>query len=77
KINIPEILVHLRGEDVDSQRGKKLLPTQMDLLMKGGSWALGKGRNLDLLEKGLPLGKLAAGRDKKIKRLPGIAAGWT
>src|SRR5699024_8319144 len=52
KINIPEILVHLRGEDVDSQRGKKLLPTQMDLLMKGGSWALGKGRNLDLLEKG-------------------------
>ena len=26
KINIPDILVHLRGEDVDSKRGKKKLP---------------------------------------------------
>ena len=77
KINIPEILVHLRGEDVDSKRGKKKLPTQMDLLMKGGSWALGKGSNLGLLEKALPLGRLMAGKDKKIKKLPGIAAGWT
>ena len=77
KINIPEILVHLRGEDVDSKRGKRKLPTQMDLLMKGGSWALGKGQNLGLLEKALPLGRLAAGKSKKIKKLPGIAAGWT
>jgi len=77
KINIPEILVHLRGEDVDSKRGQKRLPTQMDLLMKGGSWALGKGRNMGLVEKALPLGKLAAGPDKKIKRLPGIAGKWT
>ncbi len=77
KINIPEILVHLRGEDVDSKRGTKKLPSQMDLMMKGGSWAFSSGKHLGLLEKGLPLGKLAAGRDKKIKALPGIAAGWT
>ncbi|GAA5226552.1 LutB/LldF family L-lactate oxidation iron-sulfur protein [Paeniglutamicibacter antarcticus] len=77
KINIPEILVHLRGEDVDSKRGEKKLPTQMDLMMKGSQWAFSSGKHLALLEKGLPLGKLAAGRDKKIKRLPGIAAGWT
>ncbi|MDO5745180.1 MAG: LutB/LldF family L-lactate oxidation iron-sulfur protein [Micrococcaceae bacterium] len=77
KINIPEILVHLRGEDVDSKRGAKKLPTQMDLMMKGSQWAFSSGKNLALLEKGLPLGRLAAGRDKKIKRLPGIAAGWT
>ncbi len=77
KINIPEILVHLRGEDVDSKRGEKKLPSQMDLMMKGAQWAFSSGKHLGLLEKGLPLGKLAAGRDKKIKRLPGIAAGWT
>ncbi|GAA1859059.1 LutB/LldF family L-lactate oxidation iron-sulfur protein [Paeniglutamicibacter psychrophenolicus] len=77
KINIPEILVHLRGEDVDSRRGEKKLPSQMDLMMKGAQWAFSSGKNLGLLEKGLPLGKLAAGQDKKIKRLPGIAAGWT
>ena len=77
KINIPEILVHLRAEDVDSKRGTKKLPTQMDLMMKGASWAFSRGRNLGLLEKGLPLGRLAAGRKKKITKLPGIAAGWT
>ncbi|MER1996497.1 MAG: LutB/LldF family L-lactate oxidation iron-sulfur protein [Arthrobacter sp.] len=76
KINIPEILVHLRSVDVESKRGKKV-PTQMDVLMKGASWAFSRGRNLGLLEKGLPLGKLAAGRKRKITKLPGIAAGWT
>ncbi|MEV8042113.1 LutB/LldF family L-lactate oxidation iron-sulfur protein [Arthrobacter sp. NPDC080082] len=77
KINIPDILVHLRSVDVDSQRGKKKLPTQMDAGMKAASWALSSGKRLGLLEKGLPLGRLAAGPDKKIKKLPGIAAGWT
>jgi L-lactate dehydrogenase complex protein LldF len=77
KINIPDILVHLRGKDVDSTRGQKKLPSQMDLMMNGASWALSAGAHIDLLEKALPLGRLAAGRDRKIKRLPGIAAGWT
>ena len=77
KINIPDILVHLRAEDVDSKRGTKKLPTQMDLLMKGASWAFSSGKHLGLLEKGLPLGRIAAGRKKKITKLPGIAAGWT
>ncbi|WP_154604718.1 LutB/LldF family L-lactate oxidation iron-sulfur protein [Arthrobacter sp. AQ5-05] len=77
KINIPEILVHLRGEDVDSTRAKVKVPTQMDLMMKGAQWAFSSGSHLNLLEKGLPLGKLVAGRNKVIKKLPGIAAGWT
>ncbi|WP_427016002.1 lactate utilization protein B [Pseudarthrobacter sp. P1] len=77
KINIPEILVHLRGEDVDSKRSATKVPTQMDLMMKGASWAFSSGRNLGLLEKGLPLGRLAAGKKRKITKLPGIGAGWT
>ncbi|MBM6622355.1 iron-sulfur cluster-binding protein [Micrococcaceae bacterium RIT802] len=78
KINIPEILVHLRGEDVDSRRGQRRIPSEMDLMMKGVQWAFSSGQHLGLLEKALPLGRLAAGRDKKIKRLPGhLAGGWT
>ncbi|MCC3277395.1 LutB/LldF family L-lactate oxidation iron-sulfur protein [Arthrobacter sp. zg-Y20] len=81
KINIPEILVHLRSVDVESRRGnaagKKKLPGQMDVAMKAASWAMGSGRRMALVEKALPLGQLAAGPDKKIKKLPGIAAGWT
>ncbi|MDQ0822085.1 L-lactate dehydrogenase complex protein LldF [Arthrobacter sp. V4I6] len=77
KINIPDILVHLRSVDVDSKRGKRKLPSQMDVGMKAASWALSSGKRLGLIEKGLPLGRLAAGPDKKITKLPGIAAGWT
>ncbi|WP_346960050.1 LutB/LldF family L-lactate oxidation iron-sulfur protein [uncultured Arthrobacter sp.] len=77
KINIPDILVHLRSVDVDSKRGKKKLPSQMDVGMKAASWALSSGKRLGLVEKGLPLGRLAAGPDQKITKLPGIAAGWT
>ncbi|GER22233.1 iron-sulfur cluster-binding protein [Zafaria cholistanensis] len=77
KINIPDILVHLRGQDVDSKRGKGKLPSQMDAAMQAASWALSSGRRLGLAEKALPLGRLAAGPDRKITSLPGIAAGWT
>ena len=45
--------------------------------MKAASWALSSGKNLGLVEKALPLGRLAAGPDRKITKLPGIAAGWT
>jgi L-lactate dehydrogenase complex protein LldF len=75
KINIPDILVHLRGKDVDAHRGG--LPTQMDLGMKAASWALSSGARLKAVEKLLPLGRIAAGPDKKITSLPGLAAGWT
>ncbi len=77
KINIPEILVHLRGEDVDSQRAKIKIPSQMDVMMKGAQWAFSSGTHLNLLERALPAGRLAAGRDKVIKKLPGLAGKWT
>ena len=63
--------------DVDSKRGKKKIPGQMDVGMNAASWALSSGKRLGLIEKGLPLGRLAAGPDKKITKLPGIPAGWT
>jgi L-lactate dehydrogenase complex protein LldF len=77
KINIPEILVELRAQDVEARHRERRVPNQMDLLMSGASWAFASGRHLGLLEKALPLGRLAAGRRRRIKRLPGIAAGWT
>ncbi|WP_138444341.1 lactate utilization protein B [Sinomonas susongensis] len=95
KINIPEILVYLRGEDVEAKHGRgqaagpndgsprkgsgrrRGLPTQMDVAMGAASWALTSGNRLGLLEKGLPVARALAGRDRKISRLPGLAAGWT
>ena len=75
KINIPEILVHLRAKAVEAERGA--VPSQMDLLMKAASAAMSSGPRMALLERGLRLGRIIAGRDRRIGRLPGIAGGWT
>lgn len=89
KINIPEILVHLRDQDVRTQHGelpaegekpeRKLprIPSEMDVMMKGASLLLSSGKRLSWAEKALPLGRVLAGRDKKISWLPGMAGGWT
>lgn len=75
KINIPDILVHLRSRAVEAERGG--LPSQMDVLMKGASAVMSSGSRMALMERALPLGRLVAGRDRRIGRLPGIAGGWT
>lgn len=77
KINIPEILIDLRAQDVEAQHSVRKVPTEMDVLMKGASWALSSGTRLKFLEKGLPAGRLLAGKDQRISWLPGIAGGWT
>ncbi len=93
KINIPEILVHLRDEDVRTQHGERSddgaaaapartrrtpkAPSQMDLLMKGASFVMSSGRRMALAEKGLPLGRVVAGKDRAISWLPGVVGGWT
>ena len=143
KINIPDILVHLRDEDIRTQHGQRVdraepapatedpavggaddwreeksltadegqggqdsapsegslsqlgsrarragrrmrrallsrgLPTQMDAMMKGASFVMSSGQRMSLAERGLPMGRLVAGRDHAIGWLPGMVGGWT
>ena len=125
KINIPEILVHLRDRDVRTQHGERVeaaapapvsgdpataagdewredgagrtlaasarsagrgigealptrrMPTQMDLMMKGASFVMASGKRMALAERGLPLGRVVAGRDRTVGWLPGVVGGWT
>lgn len=83
KINIPDVLVHLRGEDVDAKHGKgqegtrRKAPDQMDAMMGGARVAFGSGTALGLAERGLPLGRVVAGKDHRIDKLPGLVGGWT
>lgn len=71
KINIPDILVHLRDEDVRTRRGT--VPDQMDVMMKGASLMMSSGKAMSLAERALPLGRALDG----ISWLPGVAGGWT
>lgn len=75
RIDIPSILVHLRAVQVDSERGG--LPGGQDLAMKAAGWAMGSAARFGLAEKALGIGRLVAGKDHRISRLPWPASKWT
>ncbi len=76
KINIPEVLVHLRGKVVEHKRNARI-PGPEAAAMSGLAWVLAEpGR----LERAQRLGRRGAGllsRDGRIARLPGPLGGWT
>lgn len=76
KIDIPRLLVRLRGEVVDSRR-RRPVPTPESLLMRGLAWSLGDERRYEqtLLRRARWARLLA--RDGRIQRLPGLLAKWT
>lgn len=77
-IDIPSILVHLRAVQVDQERGGRgVLPSGQDLAMKAAGWAMGSASRFELAEKALGAGRLIAGKDHHIRRLPWPASKWT
>jgi L-lactate dehydrogenase complex protein LldF len=85
RIDIPEVLVHLRSQVVDAHRGDRV-PKAEALAMRATAWAFGDSRRLAWAERAsgvagrvlgrvsrttLPGGRPAAGR------IPGPGAGWT
>ncbi|MBN9634520.1 MAG: lactate utilization protein, partial [Actinobacteria bacterium] len=74
-IDIPSILVHLRAVQVDSERAG--LPSGQDLAMKAAGWAMGSAPRFGLAEKALGAGRLVAGKDHRIRKLPWPASKWT
>jgi L-lactate dehydrogenase complex protein LldF len=85
RIDIPEVLVHLRSKVVDGHRGDTV-PKAEAVAMKSAAWAFGDARRLALAERAsglagrvlarvgrttLPGGRPAAGR------LPGPGSAWT
>ena len=77
-IDIPSILVHLRAVQVDQERGRRgVLPSGQDLAMKAAGWAMGSASRFELAEKAVGAGRLIAGKDHRIRRLPWPASKWT
>jgi L-lactate dehydrogenase complex protein LldF len=66
RIDIPEVLVHLRAEVVDVHRGR---PKVQNVAMKAASWALGDARRLRAVEKATGLVGSVLGRTRR--RAPG------
>ncbi|WP_248124922.1 LutB/LldF family L-lactate oxidation iron-sulfur protein [Micrococcus lacusdianchii] len=53
------------------------VPSQMDLMMAGARTVMSSGARMAAVERGLPAGRAAAGPDRVLGWLPGIAGGWT
>ncbi|MFF9128266.1 LutB/LldF family L-lactate oxidation iron-sulfur protein [Streptomyces sp. NPDC014889] len=77
KIDIPELLVHLRSEAVESKRRAARLPTAEAVAMKAAATLLDSPRLLAAAQKAAALGGRALARRGRIGRLPGPLHGWS
>ncbi|GGW80488.1 LutB/LldF family L-lactate oxidation iron-sulfur protein [Streptomyces caelestis] len=77
KINIPEVLVHLRAEAVEAKRRDRLLPTSEALAMKAAGAVLGSPRRLATVQRLAATGARLLARDGLIGALPGPFARWS
>jgi L-lactate dehydrogenase complex protein LldF len=75
RIDIPSILVHLRAEQIDCERGG--IPSGQDLAMKTAAWAMGSARRFALMEKAMGAGRVIANSDHRITTLPWPGSKWT
>jgi len=77
KINIPEVLAHLRAEVVEHKRRTHTLPSAEALVMKAAAGVLATPRRLAAAQKAAALAGRLVARDGGIGRLPGPLHGWT
>ncbi len=75
KIDIPSLLVELRGRAVDSDRGHGL-PTGWDGAMKAAAWVMSDEKRFAAAQRGLAAGRLIA-RKGQITTLPFPMSAWT
>jgi L-lactate dehydrogenase complex protein LldF len=77
RIDIPEVLVHLRSRVVDGHREDRV-PKGEAVAFRSAGWAFADDRRLGRLERlsGLA-GKVLGRRRTTLGRLPGPGAGWT
>jgi len=77
RIDIPELLVHLRTRVVDEKRGG--LPTGEQLAMKGAAWMFSESARWERAQQGAELGGRVLGRlrgTERLGRIPGLS-GWS
>ncbi|NKI44059.1 LutB/LldF family L-lactate oxidation iron-sulfur protein [Streptomyces physcomitrii] len=75
KINIPEVLTHLRAEVVEAARARRRLPTAEAVVMKAAGSVLASPARLAAAQKAASLGGRLLGHS--VRRLPGPLSGWT
>jgi L-lactate dehydrogenase complex protein LldF len=73
KINIPEILVHLRSKIVENGDA----PSSEQLMMKAAAFALGNSTRLSAAQKLARIARVPFEKHGAIRSLPGLLGAWT
>lgn len=78
RIDIPEVLVHLRAKVVEHEKDEHRAPTAEQLVMKAAAWVLNSPSRLGTAQKAASVSGKVLGRDGMIGHLPGPGpvAGW-
>jgi L-lactate dehydrogenase complex protein LldF len=80
KINIPEVLIHLRGRVVRHKQDEKGLKGRLDpenIAMQAMAKTFSDPRLYEVAQKAARIGQWPLARSGAIHRLPGKLAGWT
>ncbi|HYT09275.1 MAG TPA: LutB/LldF family L-lactate oxidation iron-sulfur protein [Mycobacteriales bacterium] len=77
KIDIPRLLVHLRGRVVEEKRAAHRVPTPEDALMTAAAWTMGRPERWARALRAARLGRLLGRRRGRISTLPPPGSGWT
>jgi L-lactate dehydrogenase complex protein LldF len=80
KINIPDLLVHLRGRHVETAREEHRLPTAEAVSMAAAAWAMGDPKHFAAAQRTARIGRLLARGEKgsrRITALPPPLSAWT
>jgi L-lactate dehydrogenase complex protein LldF len=76
KIDIPQLLVHLRTRVVDDERARRHTPTAEQATMAATAWVMANPRRFKAAESGSKAGRLVS-RGGRIRRLPAPLSAWT
>ncbi len=76
KIDIPSILVHLRGQHVEAARERRRPPSPEAITMAAASWAMSRPDRFAAAQRASGLGRVL-GRGGRVRRLPPPLAAWT
>jgi L-lactate dehydrogenase complex protein LldF len=76
KIDIPSLLVHLRGQHVEAAREHRTMPSAEAITMAAASWAMAKPARFAAAQRAGSVGRLFA-HGGRLRRLPPPLAAWT
>ncbi len=80
KINIPEVLIHLRGEVVAHKEAQPGIAKFLNLeavAMKTLAWVFAHHTRFELAQKSARVGQVPFAKNGIINNLPGMLVGWT